>query len=201
MSRPVGPSGDAAAADAGLIETCIESRQVFAGRLLDVRLDHVRLPNGHVGTREYVVHPGAAMIVPLHADGTVTMVRQFRYPLGRVFLEFPAGKRDPGEPTFVTAQRELAEEVGLAAARWSQLTVIHNAIAYSDEAIELYLAEDMRPVEQRLDDEEFLDVVRLPLDEVVAQVVRGELTDVKTLIGALAAAQVRAGTWPRRPAA
>jgi ADP-ribose pyrophosphatase len=188
-----------AAADAGLIETRVDSRQVFAGRLLDVRLDHVRLPNGSVATREYVVHPGAAMIVPLHADGTVTMVRQFRYPLNRVFLEFPAGKRDPGEPTLLTAQRELAEEVGLSARRWSQLTMIHNAIAYSDEAIELYLAEDLSSVEQCLDEEEFLDVVRLPLAEVVAQVTRGEITDVKTLIGALAAQQVLNRTWPRKP--
>jgi ADP-ribose pyrophosphatase len=189
---------DAQVPDGGLIETRIDSRQVFAGRLLDVRLDHVRLPSGSVATREYVVHPGAAMIVPLHADGTVTMVRQFRYPLNRVFLEFPAGKRDPGEPMLRTAQRELAEEVGLAGARWSQLTVIHNAIAYSDEAIELFLAEDLTQVEQQLDDEEFLDVVRLPLADVVAQVVRGEITDVKTLIGALATQQVVAGIWPRK---
>jgi ADP-ribose pyrophosphatase len=181
-------AGDALPADdalAHLRETLITPEQAFKGHFLDVRRDTVRLPSGRSATREYIVHPGAAMIVPLHADSSVTLVRQFRYPVGRAFLEFPAGKRDHGDDFLATAKRELEEEVGLAAARWTHLTTIHNAIAYSDEAIALYLAEDLAPVTQRLDEGEFLDVVRIPLDKLLMRIDSGEVSDVKTIVGAM----------------
>ncbi len=185
--------------EAHLRELLIKPEQVYSGRFLDVRCDLVSLPNGAQATREYIVHPGAAMVVPLHEDGTVTLVRQFRYPLNQVLLEFPAGKRDAGEDFLITAKRELVEEVGLTARRWTHLTTIHNAIAYSDEAIALYLAQDIESVGQKLDDGEFLDIVRMPLEALVSQVSSGEVSDVKTIIGALATQRLLVSQWTQYP--
>ena len=176
------PSPDCAA---GLREEKISTAQVYRGDFLDVRRDQVSLPNGNTASREYIIHPGAAMVVPLHADGSVTLVRQFRYPINQVVLEFPAGKRDAGEDFLRTAQRELAEEVGLSAATWQHLTTVHNAMAYSDDSIGLYLAQDLSSVAQQLDEGEFLEIVRMPLVAVIAKITTGEISDVKTIIGAL----------------
>ncbi len=176
--------------DSHLAEHTVSSETVFQGRLLQVRLDHVRLPDGKPATREYVVHPGAAMVVPLHDDGSVTLVRQYRYPLARAFLEFPAGKLDVGEAPLECARRELAEEVGLVAHTLTVLTTVHNAIAYSNEAITLFLAQGLSPVAQRLDEGEFLDVLRVPLEQVLAGIQDGSISDVKTIIGGLMASKV-----------
>ena len=121
---------------AHLVEERLDSEQVFRGRLLDVRRDTVRLPDGHTATREYVVHPGAVLVVPRLADGRLVVVRQFRYANNAVFLEFPAGKLDHGETALATAQRELREEAGYTAAAWTRLGLVHTVVAYSTEAID-----------------------------------------------------------------
>ena len=167
-----------------LNEATLSSESVFKGRLLDVRRDKVRLPNGAESNREYVVHPGAAMVVPLLADGQVLLVRQYRYPLHRAFIEFPAGKIDPGESPRQTAERELIEETGYRAGNFTELTTIHNAIGYSDERIVLYLAEDLTVGEQELDEHEFVELFTAPLSQLMAWIAAGEVTDVKTIIGA-----------------
>ena len=167
-----------------LNEATLSSESVFKGRLLDVRRDKVRLPNGAEVTREYVVHPGAAMVVPLLADGQVLLVRQYRYPLHRAFIEFPAGKIDPGESPRQAAERELIEETGYRAGNFTELTTIHNAIGYSDERIVLYLAEDLTVGEQELDEHEFVELFTAPLSQLMAWIAAGEITDVRTIIGA-----------------
>jgi ADP-ribose pyrophosphatase len=169
------------ARDAHLVEERIDGEQVFAGRLLDVRRDRVRLPDGATATREYVVHPGAVLVVPLLDDGRIVVERQFRYPNNRVFVEFPAGKLDPGETPFATAVRELREEAGYEAAKWTRLGEVHTVVSYSTEAIDLWLAEDLTHVGAALDAGEFLDVVAMRYDEALAMADRGAITDVKTV--------------------
>ena len=183
-------------ADVHLREEQIATETVFHGRLLDVRRDQVRLPGGDTGTREYIVHPGATMVVPILDDGRLVIERQFRYPLDRVMLEFPAGKLDAGEPSLDCAIRELAEETGYRAAEWAYAGVLHNAIAYSSEAIHIWFARGLRLGAQGLDHGEFLDVDVATLDELLAMARRGELTDAKTLIGLLWLQNWRNGQWP-----
>lgn len=181
--------------DDHLRETQVSTQQVWLGGFLDVRRDVVRLPNGHEAGREYIVHPGAVVIIPLLDDGRLVVERQFRYPLQRSFIEFPAGKIDPGEDTLACARRELAEETGYHAAEWARAGVLHNAIAYSTEGIEIWFARGLTAGERALDDGEFLDVFVLSADEMEAMAASGELTDAKTLIGLLWLRQWRAGHW------
>ena len=170
--------------DDRLEERCLESSVVYQGVFLQVRRDRVALPDASLTFREYIVHPGAVMIVPMFDDGRVVIERQFRYPLRRAVLEFPAGKIDPNEDPQACAVRELREETGFAAREWHFLGRIHNAIGYSDEHIELYLARGLIAGERELDAGEFLDVLTMPLDAVLAAIDAGEITDVKTIIGA-----------------
>jgi ADP-ribose pyrophosphatase len=149
--------------------------------VLLVRRDRVRLPNGREATREYVVHPGAVLIVPILPDGRLVLERQFRYPIGRVMLEFPAGKIDSQETPLATARRELAEETGCAAQTWQRLGTVHPEIGYSTEAIELFVATELTHVGAQLDDGEFLDVVLMTEGELLAAFDRGEVTDGKTV--------------------
>jgi len=172
-----------------LEETCISSTRVFDGHLMKVNQDTVRLPNGEQSVREYTVHPGAVAIIPVLDDGRFVMERQFRYPLHRVFLEFPAGKIDPGEDPVATAHRELLEETGYVAQTLEYLTTIHPVISYSTEKIELYVARGLTLQERKLDHNEFLDVLLVEPAELMKQIKAGEVTDVKTMIGAFWVAQ------------
>jgi ADP-ribose pyrophosphatase len=169
------------ARDAHLVEERIDSRPVFDGHLLHVRSDRVRLPDGREAVREYVVHPGAVLVVPMLRDDRVVVVRQFRYPNNAVFVEFPAGKLDGGEDPLDCAKRELREEAGYLAGRWTPLGVVHSVVAYTTETIGLYLAEDLEHVGARLDDGEFLDVEVVAYDALVADADEGRITDAKTL--------------------
>jgi ADP-ribose pyrophosphatase len=167
--------------DLHLAEVRIDGETVFDGKLLHVRRDRVRLPDGGVALREYIVHPGAVLMVPVLDDGRLVVERQFRYPHARVFLEFPAGKIDPGETPEATALREMVEETGYEAARLTPLAVLHPVISYSTETIRCYVAEGLRHVGARLDHGEFLEIVTLSVDELLAALDRGEITDAKTV--------------------
>ena len=176
-----------------LVETKIDSECVFDGKLLHVRRDVVRLPDGKTATREYIVHPGAVLIVPVRADGRLVVERQFRYPLDRVMLEFPAGKRDPGENALITARRELIEEAGYEATTWTPLGRVHTVVSYSTEAIDIFLAEGLTHVGAKLDDGEFLEIDAMSTDEMLAALDRGDITDVKTVAALLMYTRQRGG--------
>jgi len=181
--------------DRHLREQTVSRETVFRGRLLEVRRDRIRLPDGGEATREFIVHPGAVMIVPLLHDGRLVMERQWRYPLERVMLEFPAGKLEAGEPTLACAQRELLEETGYAAAEWALAGVLHNAIAYSNERIEIWFARGLTAGERRLDEGEFLDLELVDEAELDRLCAAGAVTDAKTLIGLQWLQNWRAGRW------
>ena len=182
--------------DAHLREETLASVQVYRGHFLDVRRDEVRLPDARIVAREYIVHPGAVMIVPLLDDGRLVVERQWRYPMRRAMLEFPAGKLDAGEPPFACAVRELAEETGYRAGEWARAGVLHNAMAYSDESIEIWFARGLEAGARALDDGEFLDVGAMSVEELEESVVSGALTDAKSLIALLWLQNWRAGRWP-----
>ena len=182
--------------DSALNETLLQAEQVWCGRFLDVRRDTVAHADGSRATREYIVHPGAVMVVPLLADGRLVMERQYRYPMGRVMLEFPAGKLDAGEAPFDCARRELAEETGYRAAEWARAGILHNAIAYSTEGIEIWFARGLKAGAARLDAGEFLETVLHTPAELDAMAGSGEVTDAKTLIGLLWWQKWQAGQWP-----
>jgi ADP-ribose pyrophosphatase len=169
--------------DGHLIEVQIESQDVYRGRLLHIKCDRVRLPDGSEATREYIVHPGAAMIIPILPDGKLLMERQYRYPIGEVMLEFPAGKLDPGEAALTTAQRELLEETGYRAAHWEWLAGVHPIVSYSTERIEIFLATDLVKERAQLDAGEFLETLALDFADAYTRMKAGEITDVKTIIG------------------
>lgn len=186
---------------AHLREETLSSEQVYHGVLLDVRRDQVRMPDGRTAQREYIVHPGAVMIVPLLADGRVVIERQWRYPLARAMLEFPAGKLEPGEPPLQCAIRELIEETGYRAGEWARAGILHNAIGYSNEGIEVWFARGLEAGARQLDAEEFLDVVSATVDQLDEAARCGELTDAKTLVGLMWLQNWRIGRWPLQWAA
>jgi len=184
------------AADAHLREETLRSERAYRGKFLHVRRDDVRLPDGTSAEREYIVHPGAVMIVPLLPDGRLVVERQWRHPLGRVMLEFPAGKLEVGEMPLRCAVRELIEETGYRAAEWARAGILHNAIAYSNEGIEVWFARGLTLGSRALDAGEFLEVDSASQSELEELAMRGELTDAKTLIGLLWLQNWRAGRWP-----
>ena len=169
--------------DGHLVETTISSRDVYRGQLLHIKSDRVRLPDGSEATREYVVHPGAAMIIPILPDGRLLMERQYRYPIGRVMLEFPAGRLDPGEDMLKTAQRELMEETGYRADQWEWLAEVHPIISYTTERIEIFLATGLVLERPQLDAGEFLETIVVDFADAFARMKAGKITDVKTIIG------------------
>ena len=182
--------------DAQLRETMVASDAVFDGVLLHVRRDTVRLPDGTLAQREFVVHPGAALVVPVLHDGSLVAVRQFRYPVGQVFLEFPAGKIDPPESAVATARRELTEEAGYEAATFTPLGRVHSVVGYSNEAIDFYIAEGLTFVGARPDVGEFVETVTMSVAAMLEALDRGEITDAKTVAALLLYARRRGKTSP-----
>ena len=160
-----------------------------------MRRDDVLLPDGSTATREYIRHPGAVAIVPLLDDGRVVVVRQFRYPIAKSIIEFPAGKLDAGESVQHCAQRELTEETGYRAAEWARACLIHNACAYSTEGIEIWFARGLQAGERQLDAGELIDLCLLTESQLDALASQGALTDVKTLVGLQWLQKWRAGLW------
>lgn len=169
--------------NAHLLETTLSSEVVFKGRFLKIKRDEVQLANGQKSFREYINHPGAAMVIPEVAPGLLLFVRQYRHAVKRLFIEFPAGKRDADESTFETAQRELQEESGYSANTLKFLCPIHPVIGYADEQIDLYLAQGLVHVGQKLDHGENLEAFEMKIDEAMSLVHSGQITDVKTIIG------------------
>ena len=184
--------------DEHLIEHRVHQEEILRGRFLHAFRDTVRLPNQNLSTREYVVHPGAVMIIPMlnTPDGLrLVMERQFRYPVGQVMTEFPAGKLDPGEDSLVCAQRELLEETGYTARQWARAGVLHPVISYSTEFIDIWFARELTAGERKLDAGEFLDVFSASADELLQWCRDGRITDAKTLTGILWLQNLRSGAW------
>jgi ADP-ribose pyrophosphatase len=180
-------------AEAHLREDTVSSEVVYQGQFLTMKRDVVRLPDGRQASREYVVHPGAVMIVASLPDGRLVMERQYRYPVSQTMIEFPAGKLDPGEGGLACAQRELWEETGYKATRWARAGLMHPVIGYATEFIEVWFADGLTLHERHLDDGEFLDVYAATLDELEACFRDGTLTDAKTVVGMMWLQQWRAG--------
>jgi len=176
MKKPFIPQSD-------FTETTITSKPVYDGKMLKVREDEIRLPDGKHARREWVDHPGAVIILAQLDDGQVVLERQFRYPVRRHLIELPAGKIELGEDPFVTAKRELLEETGYVAKDWTHIFTTHPCIGYSTERIEFYQARGLTLQQRQLDDGEFLDVFTLPLKDALELVDDGEITDIKTITG------------------
>jgi len=168
-----------------LKETQKSSEKIFSGKLIDLYFDHVELPNGKSSTREWINHPGAVCIIPILPDGNLCLIRQYRYGPRDEFIEIPAGKLDTGEDPLVCAKRELQEEIGYIAGKLTFLTNIYPAIGFSNEKMWMYLAEDLQLSNQSLDQDEFLELFPLSLEEAINLINQGKITDVKTIIGIL----------------
>lgn len=164
-------------------EEQVESQRVYSGRLLQVYRDVVRLANGNLTTREYIKHPGAAVVIPYLGNRQIVMLQQYRYPVHQVMLELPAGKIDPGEQPLDTIQREITEEIGYRAKFWQSVGLIHTCVGYSDELIHLYWAADLAPCQGHQDEDEALHPFIISIDEALALIYAGKITDAKTLIG------------------
>ena len=183
------------AADAHLREETVSSQELLRGHFLHAMRDTVRLPDGKEATREYVIHPGAVMVVAELPDGRLVLERQFRYPVQSVMVEFPAGKLDPGEDSLACAQRELLEETGYTARQWARAGVLHPVISYSTEFIDIWFARDLTAGQRQLDAGEFLDVFSASTDELLQWCRDGRITDAKTLTGVLWLQNLRSGAW------
>lgn len=186
--------------NADLTEHETGSETVFRGKLLHVKCDTVRLPDGKAATREYIEHNGAVMVIPVLDTGELVMERQYRYVMRRHCIEFPAGKIDPGEAPLATGRRELLEETGYIAREWIYLTTIHPTVAYSTERILVYLARGLEHHGGKLDEGEFLEVLKLAPAALLELVRTGEISDVKTVMGALWLEKLQRGDWVAGPA-
>jgi ADP-ribose pyrophosphatase len=191
----VAPPADPSAADPHLVERRVGGKTLLQGGFLEVRRDDVLLPDGKPATREFIQHPGAVAVIPLLDDGRVVLVRQFRYPVGKTIVEFPAGKLDDGEDILGCARRELQEETGYRAREWAFACEIHNAAAYSTESIWLFFARGLVAGPQQLDAGEFVEVVSLSEAELDVLAAGDGLPDVKTRIGLHWLQRWRAGAW------
>ncbi len=184
------------AVDAHLREVRVDSEELLRGNFLHAFRDTVRLPDGSEATREYVIHPGAVMVIAELPDGQLVLERQFRYPVQSVMVEFPAGKLDAGEASLDCARRELLEETGYTAKQWARAGVLHPVISYSTEFIDIWFARDLTAGQRQLDQGEFLEVFSATADELLQWCRDGQVTDAKTLSGALWLQNVRSGAWP-----
>ena len=182
-----------ASADAGLIEKFVSRKTVWRGRVVGLRVDTVRLPNGKPATREYLDHPGAIGVVPFLDKNHVVMVRQYRHPIGEVTLELPAGKIDRGESLMTCVKRELREETGYTARKIAPLIQYWPTPAFANEVLHLYIAHDLRPGKMNTDEDEFLQCVVVPFKKALAMVKSGEIKDSKTVIGLLSCAVDKLG--------
>ena len=171
----------------GLIEKKITSTKVYQGSFLKIYQDKVMLPDGREASREYIKHPGATAVVPITEDGHIVMVRQYRYPVGKVTLEIPAGKLDAGEEPLICAQRELKEETGYVADSWTKLTSLLTTPGFTDEVIHLYKAEGMRFDKACPDEDEFIHTCLYTPEELRQMIADETITDAKTLIALLMA--------------
>ena len=182
--------------DDALIERRLDSTELLKGHFLHAFRDTVALPDGSSATREYVIHPGAVMIIPLLDNGEVVLERQYRYPVQQVMIELPAGKLDPGEDVLACAKRELQEETGYTAREWARAGVLHPVISYSTEFIEVWFARGLTAGASRLDEGEFLEVFSTTPEQLLRWCFEGRITDANTLTGALWLQNVLAGHWP-----
>ena len=189
MEEPEAPSlvlGDEAEHDADLHEEVLSSEIAWKGKIFDVERMQVRLPNGRTSVRDIVRHHGAVAIVALTETGKIALVRQYRASLGRVTVEIPAGKLEPGEDPLACARRELKEETGFVPGRIAYLTTIASSCGFSDELIHIYLATQLDFEGAQPDEDEFLNVDLVPVNELVDAVLDGRIEDAKTVVGALA---------------
>jgi ADP-ribose pyrophosphatase len=174
--------------DSGLIETFVRKKTIWRGRAVNFDVDTVRLPNGKLATREYMAHPGAVGVVPFLDRDTVVMVRQYRHPVRQVTLELPAGKIDPRESPLSCIKRELAEETGYTAAKFTPLIRYWPTPAFADEVLHLYVATGLKAGKHNADDDEFIEAVNVPFKKAIEMVRRGKIRDSKTVVGLLACA-------------
>ena len=182
--------------DQHLIETCISSELVLEGGMMRVKRDQVRLPSGNQSQREFILHPGAVLIVPLLDNGNLLLERQFRYPLDRVFVELPAGKIDAGEDILLTGQRELLEETGYVAQEWVYLGLQHPCIGYSDEVIYMFIAKGLKAGEAHCDEDEALELFEASLDDCLQMIATQQITDAKTILALMYLEKHLQGIWP-----
>ena len=164
-----------------LTERRVSSKTIFEGRIIKVTLDQAELPNGKLAAREVVEHPGGVAVLALEEDNTTYLVKQFRYPIQQLLLELPAGKLDGPEDHLLAAKRELSEETGLEAEEWTYMGSILASPGFCTERLHMYLARGLTRKKQHLDEDEFLDVVTMPFDQLVEQVMDGAITDAKTV--------------------
>ena len=176
----------------------LRSEEKFRGRVVRLTVDTLELPNGESADFEIVHHPGGAAVVAIDLEGRVCLLRQYRPAAGGEVWELPAGRLEPGEPPALTAERELAEEAGVAAARWTALGVSLSSPGVFDERIHLFLAEDLRPVPMAREAFELIEVHWIPLDEAIERCLEGVIDDAKTVIGLLRAARRRSAEEPHR---
>jgi ADP-ribose pyrophosphatase len=168
-----------------LYEKKIKSSIIFKGGIIDLYLDEVELPNGNIATREKVSHPGAVCIVPVTGNGSILLVRQFRYPVGEILMEIPAGKIDENELPVECAKREMKEEVGATGGKLIHLNTFYSSPGFCNETMHLYMAENFKKGENCLEDDEFLKVVEVEMEDALSFIESGKLRDAKTIIGIL----------------
>ena len=174
-----------------LVENFISEEEIFDGVIMHVYRDTVKLPNGNTATREYMKHVGAVCVVPIDDDGNVIIERQFRYPIRQVITEIPAGKlNNKEEDRLDAAKRELEEETGIKADKWINLGDFYPAAAYSDERLSIYMATSLHYGKRHLDDDEFLNIEKVPLESLVQDVMQGKITDAKTQVAILKCARI-----------